>query len=1031
MRIRGIIKPTLLSVVLGAMLQNMAFAQQPSPQPAPQPDQAPAAPTVKELDAVTVVGSRLSTTRTEGPSPVKILDEEAIAATGAISGEELLQAIPQVGTMMFNNTSVDAGLNAARGDVGSINLRDLGSGNTLLMVNGRRMVPHPGTQTENLVPVQTSNMNAIPLYGVRRTELLLGGASALYGSDAVAGVMNVIMDTHFQGFQMQAEYGGSEDVELRQGSVNFKAGEWFNDGRTRATLLGGWTHRSNLPASAREYSANQARIPLFDGTDFEGVTALDPRSSISAWGGFQTVNGVPVRGPNNALITSTGGYFHIDPVGFHGCNAAINSDVCVVTGTQDATIHRSQRFSSSNTRDILGEVDRANVFGTIEHDINDNFVAFGELAAYRAKYDGRREQLSFLSAAPQIVSRNNYYNPFGATYRADGSLNPYRLAGINAPAGGLDIRLNNYRATDVDNNYTVDDDSFRVLAGVRGMLWGFDWESAALYSAAETVDTTNVILNTLFQEALSWNTPDAYNPFWGGNLEDWSAPLDPARNQAAIDYFTKPVSRRSKSTLFQLDTRFVREDLFTLPAGQVGVAFGGEWRRESLLDDRDANMDGTINYLNPLTGVPTSNVAGASQAKDTSGDRQVASLYAEFAVPLVSRDMGIPLVRALDLQVAGRYEHYSDFGGVTKPKVSLAWDIFDGLMFRANWSQSFLAPNLMQLYVDGLSVSNTRTDYYVCEAQIRTGAIAGVHRCSQSFSTTELRSGNRDLKPESSESWSAGFVFQPKFLPEAAGRLTLTADYWEIKQENVIGIIGGDTQLALDYLLRLQGSYNPAVVRLAPDEDRIALFQGTGLAPVGRVDYIDDLFVNRQPRTLRGIDFGATWRLQTPSAGDFYASLNAARMIEYTQENAEDVQSIIDAQASGLIDDNFNVSNAGNLLGINSKPEWRASFDSSWRKNGWGVGAFVRYVSGTDWTSLVSNTGNYYEVPSWTTANLWMERGFGQQSGFLSGTTIRLTVRNVADRDPPFVPSSALGFNSSLHDAYGRGYYLRVTKKFD
>ena len=1027
MRIRSILKPTLLSVVLGAALQNMAFAQQ----AASQSEQVPPAPTVTELDAVKVVGSRLSSSRAEGASPVKILDEEAIAATGAISGDELLQAIPQVGTMMFNNTDAGAGLNAARGDVGSINLRDLGSGNTLLMVNGRRMVLHPGSQTENLVPVQTSNMNAIPLYGVSRTELLLGGASALYGSDAVAGVMNVVMDTSFQGFQLQAEYGGSEDVELRQGNINFKAGKWFNDDRTRVTLVGGRTHRSNLPASAREYSANQARIPLFEGTEFEGVTALDPRSSISAWGGFQTVGGVPVRGANNALITSTGGYFHIDPVGFHGCTAQVTSDVCIMSSTQDATIHRPQRFSSSSSRDILGEVDRDNVFATIEHDINDDFVAFGELAAYRAKYVGRREQLSFLSAAPQVVSKNNYYNPFGAMYRADGSLNPYRLAGINAPVGGLDVRLNNYRATDVDNTYAVDDDSFRVLAGVRGMLMGFEWESAVLYSAAETTDTTNVINNTLFQEALSWNTPDAYNPFWGGNLDDFSAPLDPARNQAAIDYSTMSVSRRSKSTLFQLDTRFIRENLFKLPAGQVGVAFGGEWRRESLLDDRDQNMDGTINYINPLTGKPTSNVAGASPAGDTSGSRQVASLYAEFAIPLVSRDMGIPLVRALDLQIAGRYENYSDFGGVTKPKVSLAWDIFDGFMFRGNWSQSFLAPNLMQMYVDGLTVSNTRTDYYVCEAQIRTGTIAGVHRCSQSFSTTELRSGNRDLEPENSESWSGGFVFQPTFLPEGAGRLTLTADYWQIKQENVIGIVGGDTQLALDYLLRLQGSYNPAVVRLAPDEDRIALFAGTGLAPVGRVDYIDDRFLNRQPRTTRGIDFGATWRLKTSSAGAFYASLNAARMIEITQQNTSDVQSIIDAQASGLIDNNFNVSNAGNLLGINSKPEWRASFDTSWRKDGWGAGMFVSYVAGTDWTSLVSNTGNYFQVPSWTTANLWVERGFGQRDGLLSGTTIRLTVRNVADLDPPFVPSSALGYNSNIHNALGRGYYLKLTKKFD
>ena len=131
------------------------------------------------------------------------------------------------------------------------------------------------------------------------------------------------------------------------------------------------------------------------------------------------------------------------------------------------------------------------------------------------------------------------------------------------------------------------------------------------------------------------------------------------------------------------------------------------------------------------------------------------------------------------------------------------------------------------------------------------------------------------------------------------------------------------------------------------------------------------------------------------------------------------------------VEKNFSVSNAGNLLGINSKPEWRASFDSSWRKDGWGVGAFVSYVSGTDWTSLVSNTGKYFRVPSWTTANLWVERDLGQRGDFLSGTSIRLTVRNIADRDPPFVPSTALGYNSNIHNALGRGYYLRLTKKFD
>jgi len=1018
-------RPTLLSVVLGATLQSMAFAQQQD-----AADAEPASSAATDLDSVVVVGSRLASNRVEGSSPVIVMDQERIEATGAISGDELLQAIPQVGDMMFNNTDTASNLNAARGDVGSINLRNLGTGNTLLMVNGRRMVPHPGTQTESFVPRQTANMNAIPLFGTRRVETLLGGASALYGSDAVAGVVNVVLDTHFQGLQVQGQYGGSEDVDLRQGNINFKAGKWFNEGRTRATLVGGWTHRTDLPANARDYSANMDRRALMEGTEFEGVAAFDDRITSTAWGVFQTVGNRSVRGPGNALITNASGQFHIDPVGLHNCTAGLNDDVCIMSGAQSTAIDRPLRFSPNHQRQILGELDRMNLFGMIEQDIDDNFVAFGELAYYTSRYEGMREQAAPLGAAPMVVSRNNYYNPFGAMYLPDGTLNPNRLPGINAPLEGLDVRMTSYRPTDTTRPYQVDDRSYRALAGVRGVLGGFDWEAAVLYSAAATEDTQyGSISNTLFAEALSWSTPDAYNPFGGGNLADWGAPKDPAHNQVAIDHFTVPVLRRSRARLFQVDTRFIREDLFEVPAGHVGVAFGGEWRRETLSDDRDPRFDGGLTYANPLTGEITSDVLGASPSGDNSGDRDVGSLYAEFAIPLVSPSMEVPLVRALDLQVAGRYERYSDFGGVAKPKLSLAWDIVDGFMMRANWSQSFLAPNILQMYAEGSTVSNSRTDYYVCEADIRSGTIDGVHRCGRSYSTMAVRSGNRDLRPETAETWSAGFVFQPKFLPDST-RMTFTADYFEIHQEDVIGILGEATQLALDYLLRMEGSSNPAVVRLDPDEERIALFEGTGLAPVGRVDYVDDTYLNRLPRTTRGVDFGVDWRLRTDSAGTFNASLNATRLIQMTQEATADEQRIIAAQEAGVIDDNFDIRNAGNLLGVNGKPVWRATFSSSWRKGDWGLGAFVNHVDGFESTGAVSNLDNYFPVPSWTTTNLWLERRFDDTRTLLDGTRIRLTVRNVGDRQPPLTPS-ALGFNSSLHNALGRGYYLTVTKNFE
>src|SRR5690606_32491088 len=225
---------------------------------------------------------------------------------------------------------------------------------------------------------------------------------------AVAGVVNVVLDTHFQGFQVQAQYGGSEDVDLRQGNLNFKAGKWFNDGRTRATLVGGWTHRTDLPADARDYTANMDRRGLMDGTELERVTAFDHRTTSTAWGVFQTIGNTAVRNAGNTLITNASGQFHIEPIGHRACTAGINDDVCINSGVQSTANDRPLRFSPNHQRQILGELDRMNLFGTIEQDIDENFVAFGELAYYKSRYEGMREQAAPLGTAPMIVSRNNY-----------------------------------------------------------------------------------------------------------------------------------------------------------------------------------------------------------------------------------------------------------------------------------------------------------------------------------------------------------------------------------------------------------------------------------------------------------------------------------------------------------------------------------------------------------------------------------------------------------------------------------------------
>jgi outer membrane receptor protein involved in Fe transport len=249
----------------------------------PQPVSAEAGAATDEaqtVEAIVVVGSQIEGARTTEALPVTVVSENDIIATGAVSGDELFRAIPQAGDVQFQEARTTGNLNDARGDVSSLNLRSLGTGNTLALLNGRRAVLAPGTQTENLVPVQTVNTNSFPVAGVKRVEVLRDGAAAIYGTDAVAGVVNTVLDTKFRGLKMEAQYGGSEGTSYREGSFNVKAGTRLEDG-TRLTFFGNYTGRSRLNASERDYSASEDHRAQVANTPWVDNTTFDSRSTSS------------------------------------------------------------------------------------------------------------------------------------------------------------------------------------------------------------------------------------------------------------------------------------------------------------------------------------------------------------------------------------------------------------------------------------------------------------------------------------------------------------------------------------------------------------------------------------------------------------------------------------------------------------------------------------------------------------------------------------------------------------------------------
>lgn len=1012
---------SLRSLMLGTtVLAGLALAG-----PAAAQTGADAA-TVEEL---VVVGSQIAGAKVTAALPVTIVGADEIQATAATSGDDLFRSIPQMGDVSFNSAYLPNSSNSARGDVGSVNLRNLGVGNTLVLLNGRRVVAHPTSRAdENLVPVLTYNTNAIPVSGLQRLEVLRDGAAALYGSDAVAGVVNTVLRDNFQGVEVEAQYGKAEGTNLREAQFSVIAGQNFDRGNVSVFLS--YTDRTALRSLDQDYTASADKRPLFVGTRFEGANGLDGRSTVTPWASLQTVGNVAVR-QNGALITSTAGAFHPQPTGNAGCRVTVGSNVCLDDGAPATSgVDRNLRHDApAGDTSVMPDTERYNGFLTSRYQLTDDVEIFGELGYYKAETTSVQGPTGTLSSLPLTIPASNYWNPFGPTVFANGQANPNRLPGITAPASGLAVTLRTYSFADVGQNVVdVDLTQTRFLTGFRGEAMGFDWETAALYSRAKAVDVSDGISATLLQQQLALSTPDAYNPFSGGDPANPSVGDASPSSAAAIDAIRIRTTRRSTSSLALVDFKVSRPDLFALPAGGVGFAAGVEWRRETQKDDRDDRLDGTIQFTDSVTGITYGNdLIGSSPSPDTKGSRKVLSGFVEFAVPVVSPEMAIPLVHNLEFQLAGRFEDFSDVGSVAKPKVAAAWDIVDGLRIRGSWAEGFKAPNLEQVNATLVTRSNTRTDWVRCEADLRAGRITSFSDCSRSQSTTARRAGNQDLKPEESETWSLGIVAQPRFLPREFGDLTFTVDYWNVKQEGIVGLFGEGNALIADYLARVQGGSNPNVVRADPTADDIDAFAGTGLAPVGRVLFVNDQYRNLLPQEVRGLDVGVIWNLNTESYGDFSFNFNAAHLIKFYRSPSPDIAALIAARDAGEINAGTTITGGGDLIRQNGRPEWKWSASATWRYEQFTVGLFSQYIDDVDDTGIRDSAGDPWVIDSQITANAYAQYQFTEDSGWASNTRLRIGVRNLTDEKPPLAVDGYLG---ELYQPYSRYWYASVRKSF-
>ena len=977
-----------------------------------------------QVEDVVVVGTNIRGARTTAALPVIVADREQIEATGATTGDELLRTIPQMGDVLFDSANNPQTSNSARGDVNSVNLRSLGVGNTLVLLNGRRLVQHPtsqGTSDTGTVPVLSYNSNAIPVSGLERLEVLLDGAAAIYGADAVAGVVNTVLRDNIDGLTVSARYGGAEGTQMRDTEFNLFAGK--NLERGNVSLFANYAQRTALWASDQDFTRSDDIRPLFaDYADFAGVQSLDGRSSHTPWARLSVGSRAVIRS-NGTTVTNSAGAFRFQPSSF-GCGVDVGGDICLSSGNHNFnTTNRDMRYDTRHETTVRPSVERLNLFLTGRYDLTDNVEAFGEIGYYSAH--SRAVQPPVVNLNQIWIPASNYYNPFGPVTFADGSANPNRLPGLTGvPAAGLPVLMTNYRFADTGFQVVkVDNYQARLMGGLRGGWRGFDWETALVYSEAEAEDRSPNINMTALQKQLALSTPDAYNPFSGGCVATTSYGDCSPSSQAAIDAIVFDMRRLSRTTLTMADFKLSRGDLFDLPAGPVGMAVGIEARRETQKDDRDANVDGTFTFTDMVTGVTNlSNVSAVSPNPDTKGSREVFSTYIEFALPVVSPEMNIPLIYQLDMQLAGRYEHYSDFGSVAKPKVAVAWDVVPGVRVRGSYSEGFRAPNLEQTNATQYSRLASGVDYVRCEADLRARRIANLSACSQNTSGASLLvAGNPDLEPEESTNSSYGLVLQPSFIPDRFGAFTFTIDRWRIEQEKIVGLLGAQTALALDYLNRVEGGSNPLVNRRDATPEDVLLFEGTGLTPVGEVISINDRFINLQPQTVSGLDLGMNWSLRRTRFGTFIVNVNASKLDEFSRDPGDIVNALYAARAEGTINAGTTLPETAQLVGQNGRPEWRVNASLTWRKGPIRAGISSQYISDFDQPGLLGASNEAWVVDSRQTINAYVDYEFPAE------TRLRLGVRDLTDQGPPLADN---GYRGSVHSPWGRYWYVNASKSF-
>ena len=861
---------------------------------------------------ILVTGTRIRGKAPVG-SPVVVIDRKAIEQGGFATTQAIAQSIPQnfgggmnEATAPGGTLGQNTGYNGTRGS--SVNLRGLGPSSTLVLLNGER--PPLGGYAGAF-----ADLSMIPASAIERVEIVPDGASAIYGSDAVAGVVNIIPRLDFSGVEASGRIG-TADGASQEYQASLLVGTHWSGGR--AMIAYEFYDRDRLRAADRPFATDDLRA--FGGSDHR-IAYASPGTIYA------------------------GGTSYAIPAGQNGVGLT-------AAQLKAGTVNLADSWTGA---DLLPQQRRHSVFASLSQDLGSGlrFHANG-LMTIRTFDEADRPSSNTRRTVPVTnafyVDPIGTHQPVGVQYGFQRDLGNESRRGIASAYGGtagLEATLGRW-SIDADGTY------------------GRDYERYTAYNLVNTAQLALALADP--------NPATAYNLFGDG----------PSTNPATIAKVRGWYDQVDVNSVWSASLR-ADGPLVALPAGDVRLAVGGEYREERYVDE------GGTSYVSKLT--PT-----YSAPIPLGGPRRVKAAYAELLVPVFGGDATLSGFRRLDLSAAVRTERYSDFGATTNPKVGFAWEPVAGLSLRGSYGKSFRAPSFADLRQD--PASNLIFSYTIPDPQAPSGQ----------SNVIVLRGNDPNLKPERATTWTLGADLRPGFLPGARASLTwFNVDYRD-------RIASPSTQL---FSFLVNRAVYAGITEANPSAARVAelyaspfftnflnIPQSATFAAV--VDArLQNLSVVRQSGL--DIDLGYGFAL----AGG-KADLGAAGTYIYHIRQA--------LTPTAPVND---------VVGILGNPvDFRARGHLSWAKGGFDAALFANYVDG--YTNKLNTTPQH--VDSWTTFDLTLGYRFPAKSGSLKGLRIALAATNLFDRDPPFaeyfIGTLTAGYDPENASALGRVVSLQVTKSW-